>query len=111
MKIDLPIVVIFDCQDTNWSAIERSAGKIVCTLRYDTEDVSGPVKLFQGYPPVDEKLWEPGDHLIAFMPTGIEKKIRSRAAASPYDYLDATFSEEERQAAQDKVDEHREPTP
>ena len=37
MRIDLPITIIFDCQDTTLGDLTRAAGKIVGTLQYDTE--------------------------------------------------------------------------
>lgn len=113
MKIDLPVVIVFDCQDTDYLSIRCAAGQTVCTLRFDTGNDGSDALLIQGYPAAKgrEKWAESGQPLLAYIPSRVDKKIKDRAERSPYDYLPEYVSEEDRQAAQDKVDAERDPTP
>lgn len=117
MKIDLPITIIFDCQETTQNAIMRSAGHLIGTLRYETTGDGTDAILFPSYPP-DEKTFlcagrehvphgEPAQVLLSFIPAKTDVKITARAESSPYDYLHAGVSEEDRTAAQEEVDEQR----
>jgi hypothetical protein len=105
MKIDLPIVILYDCQDTDMRSVERAAGKIICTLRYDTEGDGTGAILIQGYPPEDgrEKFSESGEVLLAYLPTKMDQKIKNRATRNPYDY--AVGDEAERLVWQEEADE------
>lgn len=106
MKIDLPITIIFDCQDTNPTSIGRAAGVLVATLRYDTDGDGKDALLLPVYPPVEpieEKYAESGQAILAHIPGGTDKKINRRAARSPYDYM--VGSEKEREIAQEEADE------
>lgn len=116
MKIDLPVTIIFDCQDYKSVHGFQTKNFIprVCTLRFDIEDEDEPVELFSCYPP-EEQLGYPscenGEGVLAILTSDEFRKIAHRAAAQPYDYLDGTVSEDERQAAQAKVDAEKDPTP
>lgn len=119
MKIDLPVTIIFDCERTDHDAINRAAGVLVGTLRYDTEGDGTDAVLFSQYPPDEKPVMlmgrefipqgEPAGAFLACIPAKADTKINSRAANSPYDYM--VGNEEERQAAQDKVDAEKDPTP
>jgi hypothetical protein len=112
MKIDLPITIIFDCQATDQGAIGRAAGKIIGTLQYDTEGDGTDALFFSVYPPPEKfeaKYVESGQSILAHIPAAADKLVNSRAAANPYDYMVGT--EEERTAAQAKVDAEQDPTP
>jgi hypothetical protein len=119
VKIDLPITIIFDCQATDASSIGRAAGHVIGTLRYETDGDGSDAVLFGSYPP-DEKPClvggreyvpegEPALALLSHIPAKADARISSRAARSPWDYMVGTDAE--RQAAQDKVDAERDPTP
>lgn len=106
MKIDLPITIIFDCQDTNSNSIMRAAGKLVCTLRYDTDGDGRDAILLPTYPPVEpvqEQYAESGQSILAHIPSAADKKVSQRAARSPYDYMVGT--EQEREIAQEEADQ------
>lgn len=112
MKIDLPIVIIFDCQATDQSSIARAAGKIIGTLQYDTEGDGRDALFFPVYPPpetFEARYVESGQSIIAHIPAGADKLVNGRSAVNPFDYMVGT--EAERTAAQDKVDSERDPTP
>lgn len=110
MKIDLPVTIIFDCQNTDWPSIKRAAAVSVCTVRFDTDNPEEPAQLFDHYPPRKDAAADPGDAVLTPLTVDTFNKIRRRAEANPYDYLSDKFSEEEWQAAQDKVDSEREPS-
>lgn len=105
MKIDLPIVIMYDCQDVFSSA--RQAVNVVCTLRYETGGDGSDALLFQGYPMEenDKRVGEPAQALLAYLPSASDKKITAKALRNPYDYLTGEFSEAERTMAQEEVDE------
>lgn len=106
MKIDLPITIIFDCQNTDHASIMRAAGTLVCTLRYDTDGDGRDAILLPVYPPVepvDEQYAESGQSILAHIPAATDRKINSRAARSPWDYMVGT--EKEREIAQEDADE------
>lgn len=112
MKIDLPITIIFDCQDMGHTSISRAAGTLVGTLQYDTDGDGTDTLFFPVYPPpetFEAKFTESGQSILAHIPAVADKIVNSRAARSPYDYMVGT--EAERTAAQDKVDAERDPTP
>jgi hypothetical protein len=111
MKIDVPIVIEFDSQDTSLSG-SNHAGRAVYTLRYDTENDGSDALLFRGYPAKgDEKYQESGLPILAHMPEAVDKKLKDRAARNPYDYLWDGVSEDDRLLAQAKVDAEWDPTP
>lgn len=112
MKIDLPITIIFDCQATDAGSIGRAAGHMIGTLRYETGGDGTDAVLFDSYPP-DEKparllgrefipQGEPAQCLLAHIPTAVDRRVNSRAARSPWDYMVGT--EAERDLAQAKAD-------
>jgi hypothetical protein len=108
MKIDLPIVILFDCQATDPRSIAAAAGKIVGTLQYDTDGDGRDALFFPTYPPpesFDAKYVESGQSILAHIPSETDKKVNARAARSPYDYM--VGSEAERLIAQDEADEER----
>lgn len=113
MKIDLPITIIFDCQQTDASSIARAAGHVVCTLRYDTAGDGSDAALFGCYPPNDKPFMlggkeftyegEPAQAVLSHLPRKTDEKITGRAARSPSDYMVGT--EEEIAVAQEESDE------
>lgn len=118
MKIDLPVTIIFDCQAIDPGSIGRAAGHLVGTLRYETDGDGSDAVLFGKYPP-DEKPFlclgkmhtpegEPAQAILSFIGKRTDDKIGARAARSPYDYLYAAVSDEERDAAQEAADAKRE---
>lgn len=121
MKIDLPVTIIFDCQQTDSASIAHAAGHIVGTLRYETEGDGTDATLFGTYPPNEKPVYisgcefipkgEPALAVLSYMETATDKRINGRAARSPYDYLHAGVTEEDRTAAQDEVDAEADPTP
>lgn len=100
MKIDLPVLIAFDCPGFDRADIERAAGKIVCTLRYDTEGDGTDAVLFGQYPPNEKPVWfsgrehvpqgEPAQALLAFIPAGTDAKISVKAARNPEEYMAQT---------------------
>lgn len=87
MKIDLPVTILFDCQKTDHRSIERAAAKLVCTLRFDTEDHAVSVELFQGYPTKDAaNLGEPADAILCGLTATQLQKIKTKAHRWPSDY-------------------------
>lgn len=115
MKIDLPITIIFDCQEANQGAYGRSAGSIVCTLRYEIDGDGRDAVLFGSYPPNEAPVLmggkmhtpegEPAQAVLSFIDTTTDKRINARAARSPWDYMVGT--EAERTIAQEETDEQR----
>lgn len=105
MKIDLPITIIFDCQNTDYST-ERNAGKQVFTLRYETDGDGSDALLLPGYPPqdpVEEKYAESGQAILAHIARATDDRIKARARRNPWDYMVGT--EQEREIAQEEADE------
>jgi hypothetical protein len=117
MKIDLPITIIFDCQEASHSAIGRAAGHIVGTLRYETDGDGSDAVLFGQYPPNEKPFTvagspytpqgEPAQVLLSFISRDADKRITARAERSPYDYLHAGVTDAEREIIQEEVDEQR----
>ena len=114
MKIDLPVTILLDCQGTDPRNLNQAAQKIVGTIRYETDPPAdqlgingvGDALFFPKYPPPDDadtKYWENVDGLMAHLSHDADKKIKKRAARSPYDYMVGT--EQERTIAQEEADE------
>lgn len=104
MKIDLPVTIIFDCQQTDHGSIGRAAGHVIGTLRYETGGDGTDAVLFGSYPPPENgDLGEPAMALLSFIPRKTDEKITARANRSPYDY--ACGTEEERTIWQEEADE------
>ncbi|HCE08727.1 MAG TPA: hypothetical protein DEQ40_09040 [Oxalobacteraceae bacterium] len=107
MKIDIPIVILFDCND--YAHANRAKSAKQCTLRVDTEDANVPNEIFDHYPPRDDavakNLGEPADGVMAMMSRATWDAIKKAAARNPYDYLVGT--DEERDIAQEEADEAR----
>ncbi len=103
MKIDLPITIIFDCQATDAASIMRAAGHVIGTLRYETDGDGRDAVLFGSYPPNDKPFLvagrmhtpegEPAQGVLAFIPAAADKKINSKAARWPEDYMVGTEEE------------------
>ncbi|MDE2106624.1 MAG: hypothetical protein KGL39_55930 [Patescibacteria group bacterium] len=105
MKIDLPITITFDCQDTGYST-ERNAGKQVFTLRYELDGDGTDALLLPGYPPtepVEEKYAESGQAILAHITRAIDERVKNRAIRNPWDY--AVGTDEERTVWQEEADE------
>ena len=108
MKIDLPITIIFDCQD--FRSVQGFQTKnfipCVCTLRFDSEDEDAPVELFASYPPEERPDYpscENGEGLLAVLTSEQFRKLVNRAKRNPYDY--GVGTEAERTVAQAEADE------
>jgi hypothetical protein len=106
MLIDLPVVVLLDCQDPDRHSL--AAQKIVGTIRYDTENSDVEALFFPAYPPPDDadtKYWESANGVLAHISSAANTRIKNAAARSPYDYMVGT--EQERTIAQEEVNEQR----
>jgi hypothetical protein len=108
MKIDLPITIIFDCQD--YGAVSGYQRKnflpYVCTLRFDSEDENAPVELFNNYPPEEAPGYpscENGDALLTVISIHDFQRIVARAKRNPFDY--GVGTEAERTIMQEEADE------
>lgn len=108
MLIDLPITIIFDCQDFRsvHGFQTKNFTPRVCTLRFDSDDVKVPAELFTTYPP-EEQLGYPscenGDALLAALTEREFRGIVNRAKRNPFDY--GVGTEQERTIAQEEADE------
>jgi hypothetical protein len=108
MKIDLPITIIFDCQDyqSGHGFQVRNFIPRVCTLRFDVDDDSAPVELISFYPPEDapgQVTTESGEGILAMLSQDGYRRITARAKRNPYNY--AVGTEAERIAMQEEADE------
>lgn len=108
MKIDLPITIIFDCQDFRSTSGYQTRNFIphVCTLRFDSEDESAPVELFPVYPPEDRPSYpscEDGSGLLGLLHADQWRKLIARAKRNPFDY--GVGTEAERTIMQEEADE------
>lgn len=113
MKIDLPVTIIFDCQNTDSASISRAAGHVIGTLRYDTDGDGRDAVLFGTYPPNETpyrvlgkeyiREGEPSQAVLSFIPAKTDDKIAARAQRNPWDY--AVGTEEERTVWQEEADE------
>lgn len=106
MLVDIPVIIIFDCQNID-EARQRAKGiKKLVTVRYDTENTELPMQITGGYLPEYKAVWltDTGTVIDAQLTDKDLQEIARRAAVEPYDYLAGTFTEEQRQAAQDESD-------
>ncbi len=111
MKIDLPVLIVFDCQQTDAGSIGRSAGHRVCTLRYETDGDGTDAVLFGEYPPNEKPVLilnrefvpqgDPAQGVMAHIPSDVDTRVNARVARSPWDYMVGT--DEEREAAQERA--------
>ena len=106
MLIDLPVMIIFDCQSVDASWHHEKGIKKLVTLRFDTEKPNEPAQIARGYLPEDKTIWQadPAELVLGQLMDKDLQEIARRAAVDPYDYLAGTFTEEQRQAAQDEAD-------
>lgn len=108
MKIDLPVTIIFDCEDfrSGHGCHTKNFIPRVCTLRFESDDLDGPVELFTTYPPEKQPGYpscENGEGVLAVLTSDEYRHIVARAERNPYDY--GVGTEEEREAAQAAADE------
>lgn len=111
MIIDVPVLIYIDAEDNGRQ--NTAASKRTFTMRLDVDKDDEPITYCNHYPPREGATFfkDGGDVFAMALGTDEYKRLVSRARANPYDYLCADVSEEERQAAQDKVDAEKDPTP
>jgi len=115
VKIDLPIAIIFDCQDHKsvHGFQVRNFIPRVCTIRFDSEKNDLPAELFSAYPPENAPGYpnsDNGDAVLAALSTDEYRRIVDRAKRNPFDY--GVGTEAERETAQAAADaEHAQDGP
>ena len=105
MLIDIPVVIEFDCVDTN----RAFTTKRIFTLRFDVDDDNIPAQYALTYPPRSGTFFA-DEYGIMFdlMTAGTYEKIVKEARRNPIDYC---ADEAEGERLQAVLNDEKDPTP
>lgn len=107
MLIDVPMLIYFDCENTETRNVSHAADHRVFTLRYDSDPDADTVPQYcVGYPPKAGIHWtkDEGNMFFDLFTEKADKLIRERAAKSPEDFC---ADQAEGKALQEAIDQER----